>query len=192
MKDSMTQDQIDEISTEVGCIEKKLTQITNPQFGFLGDESRYDELYDFVKKMLTNLLHDAKARKIDIVYDGDILLAELERNSEAFSEIEEATLVHWDLWEGNVFIKDGDVSGIIDWERAMWGEALMDDRFRHHNKNDAFLIGFGKESFTEKEKIRLRWYDIILYLTMMIEVFYREFEDKGQYDWARGMLVEVY
>jgi aminoglycoside phosphotransferase len=188
----MTQDQIDEISTEVGCIEKKLTQITNPQFGFLGDESRYDELYDFVKKMLTNLLHDAKARKIDIVYDGDILLAELERNSEAFSEIEEATLVHWDLWEGNVFIKDGDVSGIIDWERAMWGEALMDDRFRHHNKNDAFLIGFGKESFTEKEKIRLRWYDIILYLTMMIEVFYREFEDKGQYDWARGMLVEVY
>lgn len=52
MKDSMTQDQIDEISTEVGCIEKKLTQITNPQFGFLGDESRYDELYDFVKKSL--------------------------------------------------------------------------------------------------------------------------------------------
>lgn len=192
VKDSMTQDQIDEISTEVGCIEKKLTQITNPQFGFLGDESRYDELYDFVKKMLTNLIHDAKARKIDIVYDGDTLLAELERNREAFSEIKEATLVHWDLWEGNVFIKDGDVSGIIDWERAMWGEALMDDRFRHHNKNDAFLIGFGKESFTEKEKIRLRWYDIILYLTMMIEVFYREFEDKGQYDWARGMLVEVY
>ena len=71
MKDSMTQDQIDEISTEVGCIEKKLTQITNPQFGFLGDESRYDELYDFVKKMLTNLIYDAKARKIDIVYDGD-------------------------------------------------------------------------------------------------------------------------
>lgn len=121
MKDSMTQDQIDEISTEVGCIEKKLTQITNPQFGFLGDESRYDELYDFVKKMLTNLIHDAKARKIDIVYDGDTLLAELERNREAFSEIKEATLVHWDLWEGNVFIKDGDVSGIIDWERAMWG-----------------------------------------------------------------------
>ena len=152
MKDSMTQDQIDEISTEVGCIEKKLTQITNPQFGFLGDESRYDELYDFVKKMLTNLIDDAKARKIDIVYDEDTLLAELERNREAFSEIKEATLVHWDLWEGNVFIKDGDVSGIIDWERAMWGEALMDDRFRHHNKNHAFLSDLVKNPLRRRKK----------------------------------------
>ena len=35
---------------------------------------------------------------------------------------------------------------------------------------------------------RMRWYDVILYLTMMIEVFYREFEDKGQYFWAKEML----
>lgn len=41
---------------------------------------------------------------------------------------------------------------------------------------------------SEDELMRLRWYDIILYLTMMIEVFYREFEDKGQYFWAREML----
>ena len=32
--------------------------------------------------------------------------------------------------------------------------------------------------FDENERIRMRWYDIILYLTMMIEVFYREYEDK--------------
>ena len=64
----------------------------------------------------------------------------------------------------------------------------MDDRFRMHNRGKHFLEGFGQTSFSEDELIRLRWYDIILYLTMMIEVFYREFDDKGQYFWAREML----
>ena len=45
--------------------------------------------------------------------------------------------------------------------------------------------------FSENELRRLRWYDIILYLTMMIEVFYREYEDKGQYQWAKEMLLGV-
>ena len=28
------------------------------------------------------------------------------------------------MWEGNIFVKDGEISGIIDWERAMWGEPV--------------------------------------------------------------------
>ena len=92
------------------------------------------------------------------------------------------------MWEGNVFVKDGHVSGIIDWERALWGEPFMDDRFRMHNRGKHFLEGFGQTSFSEDELKRLSWYDIILYLTMMIEVYYREFDDKGQYFWAREML----
>ena len=73
----------------------------------------------------------------------------------------------------------------------MWGEAFMDDRFRKHNLNKDFLEGFGQKGFTESELRRLRWYDIILYMTMMVEVFYREFEDKGQYHWAKGRLLSV-
>ena len=51
---------------------------------------------------------------------------------------------------------------------------------------------FGQTAFSEEEVKRLRWYDIILYLTMMIEVFYREFDDKGQYFWAREMLTKTF
>jgi hypothetical protein len=96
------------------------------------------------------------------------------------------------MWEGNVFVKDGHVSGTIDWERALWGEPFMDDRFRMHNRVKDFLLGFGQTSFSAEELKRLRWYDIILYLTMMIEVFYREFEDQGQYFWAKEMLEKAY
>ena len=47
------------------------------------------------------------------------------------------------------------------------------------------------DDFTESELKRLRWYDIILYMTMMVEVFYREFEDKGQYIWAKEQFLRV-
>ena len=100
--------------------------------------------------------------------------------------------LQYDMWHTNVFVKDGHVSEIIDWERSVWGEAFMDARFRYHNRGEAFLKGFGKESFDEDELKRMRWYDIILYLTMMIQVFYRAYEDKGQYFWAKEMLEKVF
>ena len=191
LRGSMPQPAQDQIDGELGRIARELSFVRNPRFGFLGDEKRYGTLGEFVEVMLKNLLHDASARHIDILLDSQAFLALWERGASAFSEVREASLVHWDMWEGNVFVQDGHVSGIIDWERAIWGEPFMDDRFRRHTRRQAFLKGFGQERFSENEKTRLFWYDVILYLTMMIEVFYREFEDQGQYTWARSMLTEV-
>ena len=191
VKEKMSEEEISAIGKELGRISRELSTIQNPDFGFLGEDTRYESLFAFVKQMLTNLITDAQKRNIDILYDGRTLLDQLEKEESAFREVKNASLVHWDMWEGNVFVKDGHVSGIIDWERAMWGEPFMDDRFRMHNRGKDFLEGFGQTSFSENELKRLRWYDIILYLTMMIEVFYREFEDKGQYFWAREMLEKV-
>lgn len=184
----MSEEDIAVIDTEIGRISRELSEVKNTEFGFLGEDKRYDTLFGFVKHMLENLISDAKRRDIDILYDGQTFIDRLEKDRAAFEAVNSASLVHWDMWEGNVFVKDGHVSGIIDWERALWGEPFMDDRFRIHNRGKHFLEGFGQTSFSEDESIRLRWYDIILYLTMMIEVYYREFEDKGQYFWAREML----
>ena len=101
--------------------------------------------------------------------------------------VAEPVFVHWDMWEGNIFIKDGHISGIIDWERALWGEAFMDDRFREHNRTQEFLKGYGKEKFNEEEMCRIYWYDIFLYLTMMTEGAYRQYEDDSQYRWVKPL-----
>ncbi len=188
VREKMSEDAIAIVDTEIGKISRELSQVKNPEFGFLGEDKRYDSLFLFVKHMLENLISDAGKKDIDIVYDGQTLLNQLETDKSAFEAVKEASLVHWDMWAGNVFVNDGHVSGIIDWERALWGEPFMDDRFRMHNRGEHFLEGFGQTSFSEDELKRLRWYDIILYLTMMIEVYYREFEDEGQYFWAREML----
>jgi Ser/Thr protein kinase RdoA (MazF antagonist) len=190
VKEKMSEETIAIIDTEIGKISRELTKVKNPEFGFLGEDKRYDSLFAFVKHMLENLISDAKARDIDIIYDERNFMERLEKDRPAFEAVRDASLVHWDMWEGNVFVKDGHVSGIINWERALWGEAFMDDRFRMHNRGKHFLEGFGQTSFSEDESIRLRWYDVILYLTMMIEVYYREFDDKSQYFRAREMLLK--
>ena len=191
LKDKLPESIIKELNREIGRISRELTAITNTEFGFLGDERRYRSLFEFVKTMLTNLLSDARKKDIDIGYDEQRLSEALDSEKECFDGVQSATLVHWDMWEGNIFVSQNRVSGIIDWERALWGEPFMDDRFRKHNRNDDFLEGFGLHSFSESDLKRLRWYDIILYLTMMIEVFYREFEDQRQYRWAKEMLLNV-
>ncbi|MBO7448878.1 MAG: aminoglycoside phosphotransferase family protein [Clostridiales bacterium] len=179
------------LAIQIGEISKQLCSITNPQFGFLGDTKRYDHLSEFVQLMLQNLISDSQKKNVDLGCDVKQLLDEFDNEKHIFKEVSSATLVHWDMWEGNVFVEEDHVSGIIDWERAMWGEPLMDDRFRKHNWNKNFLEGFGKNDFTESELKRLRWYDIILYLTMMIEVFFREFEEKGQYYWAKEQFLNL-
>lgn len=188
VKNRFTKDEVARINTEIGKISKELSNVQNTVFGFLGEDNRYDSLYEFVKQMLKNLISDAEKRNIDILYGEQFYLSELEKEKHAFETVCYSSLVHWDMWEGNVFVKDGHVSGVIDWERALWGEPYMDDRFRMHNRCNHFLEGFGKTTFEENEIKRMRWYNIILYLTMSIEVFYREYEDKGQYFWAREML----
>jgi aminoglycoside phosphotransferase (APT) family kinase protein len=192
VKGQLPESTVEQIKREIGEISRRLTKITNSEFGFLGDKRRYLSLYDFTKVMLENLLHDATRKNVDIVYQAKDFLNRLEKDKPAFDGIMPATLVHWDMWEGNVFIHNGHVSGIIDWERAMWGEAFMDDRFRYHSRNKSFLMGFGQTDFTGDEIKRIRWYDIILYLTMMIEVYYREYETESQYFWAKDQLMTIW
>ena len=192
VKEQLPESAVSRIYEEIGEISGQLTEITNNEFGFLGDSQRYGSLFDFTKAMLTNLIHDAQRKNVDIVYRAEDFLARLEMDKAAFEGIMPATLVHWDMWEGNVFIDNGHVSGIIDWERAMWGEAFMDDRFRYHSRNKSFLKGFGRTSFSDAEMTRIRWYDITLYLTMMIEVYYREYETESQYFWAKDKLMTVW
>ena len=86
VKEKMSEEEISAIGKELGRISRELSTIQNPDFGFLGEDTRYDSLFAFVKQMLMNLLLDAKKRDIDILYDGQTLLDQLEKEESAFRE----------------------------------------------------------------------------------------------------------
>ena len=193
--DDLTEEVRSDLRRQVGKAIKSLETVTNSKFGMLGDdEHQFESLFDFLYYMIGNVLRDAEVRDVEIAVPAEEILSALLKDRACFEKVVVPVLVHWDMWEGNIFIKDGKVTGIIDWERAMWGEPFMDEPFRHHKRSSELLEGFGTtlESLSEAEMRRLHWYDIFLYLTMMTEVFYREYEDNGQYHWAKGLFEEVW
>lgn len=182
---SMTDAQKAEINYQIGELVQEISAIHGEHFGLLGDPAHtFSTLYDFYRYMLSLVINDAERVNIEFFITGQELLALLAQDKSIFDKVQTPHLVHYDLWEGNLFVKDGRVSGIIDWERALWGDPLMEDRFRRHTRNDDFLRGYGKENLTAEELRRIYWYDILLYLIMMTEGTYREYEDDGQYRWV--------
>lgn len=191
--DSLRDEDNADLSCNVGVIQKELSGITGEKFGIVGDaDNQFDSLFDFVYYLILNVLTDAGKRDVIIGVPNNEILGKLQADKKYFDTVKIPSLVHWDMWEGNIFVKDNKVSGIIDWERAMWGEPFMDDRFREHSRKEDFLRGFGIEKLSEAEMRRIHWYDILLYLTMMTEATYREYEDDGQYQWAKAMFDKVF
>lgn len=188
VRDQLTEEEKSVIHGEIGKIERAVCSIEGGHFGLLADDGhRFSNQFDFIYYMICNVLRDAERKNVWIGVPSEEILCKLEADRAVFDEVTQPVLVHWDMWEGNVFVKEGHVCGVIDWERALWGEAFQDDRFRRHTRNRDFLRGYGKESFTENEMRRIYWYDVFLYLTMMIEGAYREYEDDSQYRWVKPL-----
>lgn len=172
------------VNFRIGQLVKEIAEIKGEKFGLLGDVGRrFATQYDFYKYMLCNVIGDAERRNIFFFVNRERLLQMLKQDRMFFEEVTVPSLVHYDLWEGNVFADGTQVTGLIDWERALWGDPLMEDRFRRHTRNESFLKGFGLEKISERQMRRILWYDILLYLTMMTEGEYRQYEDDGQYRW---------
>ena len=188
LRDGMSAEALEDIHRQIGRITREIASVRGPRFGFLGDDGlQFDRLYDFVRLLLTNVLGDAARRQVALGVLPEALVQLLARDAPAFDEVTEPRLIHWDMWEGNIFVADGRVSGIIDWERAMWSEPLGDDRFRRHTRTSAFLEGYGQTRFTPAQWRRILWYDVFLYLTMMTEGSYRGYADDSQYRWTRPL-----
>lgn len=174
---------------ETGRFQKRTAAIHGERFGLLGDENRFDTLYELLVYLFAHVLQDAAAREINLGLAPERLMELLARERSLFAAVEKPSLVHWDMWEGNIFVEGGKVSGIIDWERAMWADPFMDDRFRRHTRSEAFLEGYGQTAFSPEETRRIRWYDLFLYVTMYVECFYRQYADNtGFVSWIRQEL----
>ena len=189
LRDSLPKAQLAALHREIGQLSRRVSGIRGEAFGMLGDRShRFARLYDFFRYLMGNVLSDASAKQVDTAVPAGTLLRALQQDAPCFDEVTTPSLIHWDMWEGNIFVQDGHVSGIIDWERAMWAEPFLDDRFRRHSRSEAFLEGFGQTGFTPAEARRILWYDVFLYLTMMTEPVYRQYPDDSQYRWTRPLM----
>lgn len=140
--------------------------------------------------LLLNVVEDGRRKAVDLPYDDCLdLLAETQ---DFLSEVTEPCLVHWDLWDGNVFVNpdSGQFVGVIDFERALYGDPLIE--FCAMTLNDDVRAGYGDFDFDSKSAVaRRRIYHLYLFLIMSIEGQYRQFQDQSSTKWANEKLAEV-
>ena len=104
----------------------------------------------------------------------------------ALDEVTQPVYIHTDTWDGNLMIENGKLSGLIDYAAVLYGDPLMNHDFHDFcpQPNESFCRGFGKESFTPTEQIRLLVYRIWQRLGMIVERGFRHYEDPNTYAWV--------
>ena len=193
IKSSLTEMEIAEINRQVGYINRKINAINCPCFGYPGQpEFQGNEWFPVFRKMLKAGVRDAENGHVDVKINIDKLWQVLEHDRPIFEEVTEPRLVHWDCWDGNIFVENGRVTGIIDWERSLWADPLMEVGFRTYAQNADFLAGYGMGLITADQQRRALWYDVYLMLLVSLECEYRQYETMDMYEWSTGVLARQF
>lgn len=187
-EEGMPEDQIEIILNEVGRYNAEMNQIKGTCFGYIGQKEKQGLIWkDTFKSMLADVLTDGERVEISLGVSYAEVRKLIEKASFSFDQVTTPQFVHGDLWEGNVFVTDGKISGIIDFERAIWGDPLMENFFRFHCRSASYAKGYGRD-LREEAPIRAFLYDMYLYLIMVIETKYRNYPDDWQLQFATKQL----
>ncbi|MBN1934686.1 MAG: aminoglycoside phosphotransferase family protein [Anaerolineae bacterium] len=182
------------IDREAGRLTQQINAIEGTAFGYYAQsESRFSSWRESFAAMLCGVLDDGLDMNVALPLAYDELETRLSPFYGTLEEITVPRLVHWDLWDGNIFIDPESrcINGIIDFERALWGDPLMECLFGFQGPQSTYAKGYGRPMMdTEARVIRRTLYNIYLYLIMIIECAYRQYETQDQERWARGQLVK--
>lgn len=136
-----------------------------------------------VGAILDDAVHYATPLPVSIVE----LAGLIHTSAHALDEIQTPRLVHFDIWPGNVFLKDGKIQALIDHERAFWGDPIADfvtpTLFGEVQGDDPMLAGYhdggGRGLFNRTAEVRIALYRAYLYLIMLVENGPRQYPEES-------------
>lgn len=167
---------------ETGRYLREINAIEGSSYGIYSQAS-HSTWREAFRWLFERLLEDGRSMDVDLPYRH--LQSRLEALLPLLDSVRQSRLVHWDLWDGNIFVvpETGEVTGIIDFERALWGDPLMEINFM--NASEGFIEGYGANLALGEDAARVRrLYTIYLSLVGIIEAPYREYESKEAWQWA--------
>jgi aminoglycoside phosphotransferase (APT) family kinase protein len=192
VRKDLTAEQNAAIDRQAGIYLRQMNTIRSARFGGLSHPARqFDSWRSAYDALLRDVLQDGQDLHIRLPLPNDEIYLLLGRHYVALDEVTAPSLVHWDLWDGNIFLdlQTGSITGIIDFERALWGDPLMEANFVFWQNSSAFLEGYGIPMLDTPARQTCRLlYNVYLWLIMVIECYYRAYENDHQEKWAREQL----
>jgi len=182
------------IHMQLGEIVRKIYSYKGKTWGYFGNGlgSNARTWREAFSNFVFAILADGEDLGVELPMPYDEIRALFDQHAHALEDIRDPVLVHWDLWPGNVFIlrKEGKpvIEGIIDWERAFWGDPESEPSIAISHYGAEFFLGYGS-SLSEGVPAETRrcMYVVYLLLVMAIEAKVR-FETADHLGWVKQEL----
>ncbi len=160
------------LRTELGRLVAALHDLDGPEFGYPNGRRSASWRLAFTG-MLEDLIADTEHYGPPLPRSLKEITTLLFAHLGALDDVATPRLVHFDLWAGNILVKDGAITGIVDGERAFWGDPLADMAslalFLRIEDDVDFLTGYGELDRSGPAMRRLALYRCYLYLIMLAE-----------------------
>lgn len=181
---SLSSEQRAAVQRELGGVVARLSTITGTRFGYDRTDGSLsgDTWSGAFEQMVTAVLTDAEHYRVRLPRSARNLPDSVRRAAADLDVIQTPSLVHFDMWQGNIFVRVADgiagIEGVIDGERAFWGDALADlvstALFGDPRRDSDFLAGYGSAAGQPLDlgpaaQLRLAFYRAYLDLIMIVE-----------------------
>jgi len=191
VKKTLSARECDAIESELGSMNRILNTIEGQGFGYYAQETHRSPSWPTTfYGLVADVLEDGRARGLTLTVDLDEIDRRVQDALACLSEVTQPCLIHWDLWDGNVFVERGKISGIIDFERALWADPLMEYYFSRQVVSPAFLRGYGRSVAAPSERRRRALYDLYFDLVLVTECEYRFYQDADHVRWTKRNFAE--
>ncbi len=189
VKGDMETEQKAHVENVLGQYNRQMSQIAGERFGvYSPEQKKFDSWHECFTSMVKMLLEDAERFKTDLKEPYESIMDMVLGLKEVLAVVSKPKLVHWDLWDGNVFVNNGEITGIIDFERALWGDNLMEVYF-YSGEDEHFLKGYMPDESDKKfYNIRTTLYGYYMASCMIVECPFRDFEINEE--WKINLLIE--
>ncbi|MEU5260517.1 aminoglycoside phosphotransferase family protein [Amycolatopsis sp. NPDC021455] len=167
---------------ELGGIVAGLHKVTGERFGYPQD-SLHPTWPAAFTAMVDAVLADAVRYGVRLPRPAAEITHLVHRHEPLLDLVTTPVLVHFDLWDGNILLDDGRVSGIIDAERAFWGDPMAEfvslSLFRAPDREllDGYRAASGPAEWGMPAWARLGLYRVYLDLIMLVEMTPRKIDD---------------
>lgn len=189
---TLSEEQTATVRTNLGKAMAAMHRITGEKFGYPAPES---ELAAATWREAFTLMVEAvlgDAARWNVSQPVDRVRAALAQHGHLLDAVNRPALIHNDLWEGNIFVNPESlvIVGIIDTERALWGDPLLDiagsDQFGIGEVNPDLLAGnfaaggvLATELSTAEGATRLALYRMYYALLLSTEGTIRGYDPEG-------------
>ncbi|GAA2228039.1 aminoglycoside phosphotransferase family protein [Promicromonospora sukumoe] len=187
----LTPEVVDAGFEHLGALNRDLNRIVGERFGPV-DGPGFATWPEAATTMFADVLADGARAGVDLGWDADVVRKVWDDHADVLAEVTVPRFVEVDLWAKNSMIREGRIVAIIDHERAMFGDPLMEAGLTGLDlpffpDPTPFRRGFGLTGLTDGERTRRHLYTLWLAVTMLVETTYRE-QTPEQYRWAREQL----